>query len=177
MLHRSFIIEVSKRQMTRISSGGFLEYWRRLQVRQNKHDVIVYWVLTWSVMSCEIFTEKKRKEKKKETFIYFPRTCWGWGLRGGEGLEFAYSVSPLLNSKGVTKASLPCREVWYTFRWERHGMLHPDRSVAAKMYSCRAQILHSKAIVGESRAIEAMCLFLRCLNYSPFTLGRSSSLA
>lgn len=93
------------------------------------------------------------------------------------GAAVYYSISPLLNSKRVAKASLLCREVWYAFRCESHRMLNPDCAVTAKMFSCRAQNLHCKSIDGNSEAMDGMCLFLRRLNYSSFTLGKSFSIA
>lgn len=56
-------------------------------------------------------------------------------------------------------------------------MLNPDCAATAKMYSCRAKILHYKAKDGNSKAMDQTRLFLRRLNYSPFTLGKSSSVA
>lgn len=81
-------------------------------------------------MSCEIFTGQKEK-KRNLSFIFHAHVG---GEDGGDGFDFAYSVSLLLNSKRVTKASLPCREV------QCGGALSDDSAMECKTQTAAAKM-------------------------------------
>lgn len=151
------------------NDSDFIKYfpWGSMQVIVHKANIMSSSTCYWPEAWLDVIWDLHRKEPKHLWFIF--HTLDGREGGWGKGFDFTATATvfhPMLNSKRVAKASLLYREVWYAFRCERHRMLNPDCAVTAKLYSCRAQILHYKAIDGNSKAMDQTRLFLQRLNYS-----------